>query len=94
MPKFTEVQEIHIDPYEYILACNSSEIKDLVEQLDSDGHIEKEIEYVSNGQDTDYTIDDESIDFTFKRNLLSLFHKWNYISPEDEEIINKIAEKY
>jgi hypothetical protein len=42
----------------------------------------------------DIRIDQGSIDSTYQEQLVFLMDKWVEISPEDEEIIRKIAEKY
>lgn len=39
-------------------------------------------------------IDRGAIDSTYKETLLFLFDKWNEITPEEEDIIRKLAEKY
>ncbi len=90
MPYFTP-DDFDIDPSEYVDSCNSREIKELIEVLIEDGHIEpsQTQKNLSNGIRRPNVNDDifsESIDVLGKcRDLLSL---------DEENYINKLAEKF
>ncbi len=90
MPDFTP-DDISVDPDEFVSSCNSREIKELIEVLIEDGHIEpsQTQKNLSNGIRRPNVNDDifsESIDVLGKcRDLLSL---------DEENYINKLAEKF
>jgi hypothetical protein len=88
MPDFTP-DDIDIDPNEFLSACNSKEINELIEALIEDGHLQPDQLTESNNskklnpQDVTFW---ESLDYLKKcRDMLSI-HEENYI--------NNMAYKY
>ena len=78
-------EPVNVDVNEFISMCDEKETQEVIERL------------LENGDITDDFLmshDRSQIDSTFKLNLLSLRNKWYMLSQEDEETINKIANKY
>lgn len=90
MPDFTP-DDIDIDPSEFVDACNKRELKELIDALVEDGHIQPDrLEANSNTGVKNPNINDttfwESLDHLAKcRDLLSTF---------EENYINNMAAKY
>ena len=84
MPDFTT--EIDIDPYEYVSECSKREIKELIECLIDEGHINSN----SHPVDKNKSILDEEWDEVVGKILSSRL----VMSPEDEQIIKLISKKY
>ena len=84
MPDFTT--EIDIDPYEYVSECSKDEIKELIECLIDEGHINSNSPLV----DKNKSILDEEWDEVVGKILSSRL----VMSPEDEQMIRLISKKY
>lgn len=84
MPDFTT--EIDIDPYEYVSECSKYEIKELIECLIDEGHINSNSPLV----DKNKSILDEEWDEVVGKILSSRL----VMSPEDEQMIRLISKKY
>lgn len=84
MPDFTT--EIDIDPYEYVSECSKREIKELIECLIDEGHINSN----SLPVDKNKNLLDEEWDEVVGKILSSRL----VMSPEDEEMIRLISKKY
>jgi hypothetical protein len=84
MPDFTT--EIDIDPYEYVSECSKREIKELIECLIDEGHINSNSPLV----DKNKSILDEEWDEVVGKILSSRL----MMSPEDEQMIRLISKKY
>jgi hypothetical protein len=84
MPYFET--ELDIDVDEFISSCSKSEIKELIESLQEDGYIRKDsiIE-----EDSMNLLDEEWLTVTNKLNTLRL-----RLSPEEEELIKDIVNRY
>ena len=84
MPDFTT--EIDIDPYEYVSECSKREIKELIECLIDEGHINSNSPLV----DKNKSILDEEWDEVVDKILSSRL----IMSTEDEQMIRLISKKY
>lgn len=84
MPDFTT--EIDIDPYEYVSECSKREIKELIECLIDEGHINSNSPLV----DKNKSILDEEWDEVVGKILSSRL----IMSTEDEQMIRLISKKY
>jgi hypothetical protein len=82
MPRF-EVEEIWIDPYEYVSACNTRELNQLIECLVEDGLVMK----ISEGANT-------ISDSQWARMLEHLSGLNLQMSVDDEATIKAIIKKY
>jgi hypothetical protein len=85
MPTFY-AEDINIDVNEFLSACNSREIQELIDALIHDGHIEKPREKSNENMSAGEQI--------FEHKLSKLHGMWNRLSKEDEETIVKIADKF
>ena len=90
MPRFYSDQPfiddpIDVDVSEFIAMCDTQDTQEIINCLIENGDIDDN--YLN-------SFDRTRIDGTFKMSLLSLRDKWFMLSQEDEEIINKIANKY
>ena len=83
MPTF-ESEEVYITPEEFVDACSSSEILDLVDYL-------KEGDYISESEDRSSMSIPES---DLEDALDKLHGKYRNLSSEEEEIIKKIANRF
>lgn len=87
MPDFST--SIDIEPWEYVDDCSKSEIKELINILISEGHLNDDALKVNESNDVTYNNDDE-----FDENLQRLYGKRHLLSIEEENIINKIASRF
>ena len=85
MPTFYG-EDIDVDVDEFLSACDSGEIKELINSLIDDGHISKS--QVESHKEMCAT---EQI---FEEHLDSLHGKWNRLTKEEEEIIMVIAKRF
>lgn len=86
MPYFDT--EVHVDVDEFINACHTSDIEDLIDALINDGHLPKSVLSEKNN---------ESIgkgEKVFGENLDKLKKVYYSVSVEDEQILEKIFRKY
>lgn len=92
MPDFY-VEEISIGPYEYVRACRSSEIRDLIIELVEEEHLPKtvlnQIRMDKNGKPKTSVLEDE---FLEKMNKLS--EKYHTLTKEEEEFLEVMFKKY
>lgn len=91
MPSFY-VDEIEIEPYEYIDTCTKSEIRDLISELVDRGHLPTSVKQFQK-------IDEKKKGFhpseaEYENALDKLHGKYTNLSREDEETILKIANKF
>lgn len=84
MPYFST--ELDIDVDEFISSCSKSEIKELIEALQEDGHIGKDSIIEEEGLNI---LDEEWLKVTNKLNTLRL-----RLSPEEEQLIKEIVNRY
>ena len=92
MPEFY-VEELDIEPYEFVRACTPSEIKELIVELVEEEHLPKSVlsqmRTDKNGKPKTSILEDE---FLEKMNKLS--EKFHVISREDEDTLETIFKKY
>lgn len=86
MPEYNA--EIDVEPYEFLSDCNTREIKEVIEWLIDNDHISKSS--VENTGNKALNIDD----IMFQENLDAISKSKLLLSIEEEEIINKIGEKF
>ena len=87
MPDFG-VDDISIEPWEYISACSSSDIKELIKELMDDGHIKRDA-VIENTGPSKPSLGDSM----FEDNLNLLYSKRLNLTLEEEDYINNIAKR-
>lgn len=92
MPEFY-VEEIDIEPYEFVRACSQSEIRELIIELVEEEHLPKSVlsqmKTDKNGKPKTSILEDE-----FLEKMDKLSQKFHCISKEDEETLETIFKKY
>lgn len=92
MPDFS-CDEISIEPYEYVSACRSSEIRDLIIELVEEEHLPKSVlNLIGIGVDGKPRTTYLENEFMGKINLLS--QKYHSLTKEDEQSLEVIFKKY
>jgi hypothetical protein len=92
MPDFS-CDEISIEPYEYVRACRSSEIRELIIELVDEEHLPKSVlKLIDLGDDGTTKTTYLENEFIEKINLLS--QKYHSLTKEDEEFLEMIFKKY
>lgn len=86
MPDFST--EIDIDAWDYISACSNREVKELIEALVEDGHLDS-----FNGQVKPVNKHNTLLDDEWWTALVKLRDSRHLLSPEDENRITDIANK-
>lgn len=92
MPEFY-VDNIDIEPYEFVKECSKSEIRDLITELVEEGHIPKN---VLNQIITDKNTNPKTsnLENTFVENLEKVKNKYYSLTREEEEFFEMIFKKY
>ena len=88
MPDFG-VDDIEIEPYEYVSACGSGDIKELIKELEDSG-------YLKPGSSTS-DVKDETInrkDVEFWNSLDHLKNKRHLLTVSEENFIISLAERF
>jgi hypothetical protein len=86
MPDFST--EIDIDAWDYISACSNREVKELIEALVENGHLDS-----FNGQVKPVNTHNTLMDDEWWTALVKLRDSRHLLSPEDENRITDIAKK-
>jgi hypothetical protein len=86
MPDFST--EIDIDAWDYISACSNREVKELIETLVENGHLDS-----FNGQVKPVNTHNTLMDDEWWTALVKLRDSRHLLSPEDENRITDIAKK-
>jgi len=86
MPRFDVNEDIDIDVDEFLSACDSGDIKKLIEALIENGDLE-----MKHFTDRSRMSADEQI---FEEHLSSISGRWNQLTQEEEETILKIGAKF
>jgi hypothetical protein len=86
MPTFYG-EDIDIDVDDFLSACDSGEIKELIQALVDDGHISKS---ATQKHDNNMCAAEQ----IYEDKLNKLHGVWTRLSKEDEETIVKIADKF
>ena len=89
MPDF-QVEDIDIEPSEFVYACNKREIKELIDTLIEENHIKEDAVITGKTQTTRANV----ADCIFNDNLDVLSANRLYLSIEEEDMINKLAERF
>lgn len=91
MPEFY-VDNVDIEPYEFVRECSRTEIKELIDELVDEGHLPKSVLSLPNiNKNRKYN---SLLEEEFVVNINKLCEKYHTISKEDEEIIEAIIKKY
>lgn len=84
MPDFY-VEEISIDPDQFVDSCNKRELKELIDYLvEEDLVVRKGVKAAARGNDEQ----------VFEEALLKLSGKWNMLSTAESEFISNIAKRF
>jgi hypothetical protein len=86
MPDFSA--EIDIDAWDYILACSNREVKELIEALVENGHLDS-----FNGQVKPTNIHNTLLDDEWSETLNKLRDSRHLMSSEDEQRIIDVAKR-
>ena len=86
MPDFST--EIDIDAWDYISACSNREVKELIEALVENGHLDS-----FNGQVKPVNTHNTLMDDEWWTALVKLRDSRHLLSPEDENRITDIAKR-
>ena len=86
MPDFST--EIDIDAWDYISACSNREVKELIEALVEDGHLDS-----FNGQVKPTNIHNTLLDDEWSETLNKLRDSRHLMSSEDEQRIIDVAKR-
>jgi hypothetical protein len=89
MPDFA-VDDLDISPDEYVYACSKREIKELIDTLVEENHISKN-DVITGKTERSRA---NSSDIIFDNNLDAISRNRLYLSLEEEEMINKLAERF
>lgn len=89
MPSFY-VDDINIEPYEYVQSCSKSERKELIIELVDGGHLPPSVKSWVEGEKKKGFHASEQI---FETALDKLHGKYSVLTQEEEEIILKIANR-
>jgi vacuolar-type H+-ATPase subunit I/STV1 len=85
MPSFYSDAEVEVDVTEFLVACNSHEIKEVIEYLKDEGHISQKNRL---NQNTSLNESD------YLHNLSVLIGNYHNVTKEEEEVISKIAKRF
>lgn len=89
MPTFY-VDDIDIEPYEYVQSCSKSERKELITELVDSGYLPQSVKTWMEGEKKKGFHASEQI---FETALDKLHGKYSVLTQEEEEIILKIASR-
>jgi len=86
MPRFDVNEDIDLDVDEFLSACDSGDIKELIEALIENGDLE-----MKHFADRSRMSAGEQI---FEEHLSSISGRWNQLTQEEEETILKIGARF
>jgi len=92
MPTFY-VDEIDIEPYEFISSCSDSEIRDLIIELINEEHLPESV-LNQLKTDKDGKRNQSILEEEFLEKMDKLSKRFHSISREDEETLETIFKKY
>ena len=92
MPEFY-VEEMDIEPYEFVRACSPSEIKELIEELVEEEHLPKSVLSIMK-TDKNNKRNTSILEEEFLEKMDKLSQKFHTITREDEETLETIFKKY
>lgn len=88
MPYFDYEGDIHVDVDDFLNACDSKEIKELIQALIDDGHLPNSVSITTG------LIGCGVAESEFEDALGKLHGKWSVLSKEEEEVIVKISKRF
>lgn len=91
MPDFS-VDDIDIQPYEYLNACGPKDIEELIEELVDGGYLPKSVLNLHKKGKADDGLGRLQSEFSDK--LQKLTNSYYSLSKEDEEVLETIFKKY
>ncbi len=84
MPTFNP-EDIDIYPDEFLSACNTRELNEVIDYLEEEGHVKRSTpKYDGRGYD----------ETVYQEALLKLSGKWNMLSKEESEFISNLAKRF
>ena len=89
MPDF-QVEDVDVSPDEFVYACSKREIKELIDTLIEENHIVKNDVVAYRTQRSG----PNPLDIIFDNNLDAISRNRLYLTLEEEEMINKLAERF
>ena len=89
MPDF-QVEDVDVSPDEFVYACNKREIKELIDTLIEENHIVKNDVVAYRTQRSG----PNALDIIFDNNLDAISRNRLYLTLEEEEMINKLGERF
>lgn len=92
MPTFY-VDDIDIEPYEYVNQCSYSDIKELIEELVDAGHLPQSIKNMISKKDKKEKPGFHPSEAIYEEAVDKLHGKYANITQEEEETIIKIANR-
>ena len=88
MPYFEYNGEIDIDIDEFLNACTTSEVKELIQVLVENEHLPKSVLNIISTNNIGV------VESEFEDALNKLHGKWNVLTKEEEEVIIKISKRF
>jgi hypothetical protein len=88
MPDFS-VDDIQIEPYEYVSACGAGDIKELIKELEDEGYLKPNSSASDISDDTTNRKDVEYVD-----SLHHLKNKRHLLTRTEEDFIISLAERF
>ena len=88
MPDFY-VDDISIEPYEFVRSCSKSEIKELITELVDEGHLPQSVKQLDASGPKRGVLELEFIE-----NLEKLKEKYYSLTLDEEQTIQKIFKKH
>jgi hypothetical protein len=85
MPSFYSDAEVEVDVTEFLEACNSYEIKEVIEYLEDMGHISQKEKLNQN-----MSLNESD----FVNNISVLMCNYHNVTKEEEEVISKITKRF
>lgn len=89
MPDF-QVEDVDVSPDEFVYACNKREIKELIDTLIEENHIVKNDVVAYRTQRSG----PNALDIIFDNNLDAISRNRLYLTSEEEEMINKLGQRF
>jgi hypothetical protein len=95
MPSFYSDAEVEVDVTEFLEACNSYEIKEVIEYLEDGGHISRKNRFNEKASFM-ISLDSSTVknESDYLHNLSVLIGNYHNVTKEEEEVISKIAERF
>ena len=92
MPSFY-IDDVEIEPHEYVKECSYSEIKELVRELVDEGHLPPSVSGMISEKKQKKRNGYHPSEANYESALDKLHGKYSVLTQEEEEIILKIASR-